>query len=219
MFKLALTSRYHNHLFFIKENYIRWLEKSFLLEIVLPSSLSYYEDIAHQCDALLLLGGDDIHPSLYDQTLHYYTNLENQNIEKMDFSLISAFLKEKKPIIGICRGIQLLNVFFNGTLIQHITDYKTVINHEKQIHKIVINHDSFFAKYFPLTLYVNSYHHQCIKQIGHTLSIAAISEDGFIEAIESDSILAVQWHPEIMDEKHKETFIQLMNDFINQSHH
>lgn len=217
MYRLALTSRYHKEQYFIRKSYIDWLKENFLLNIILPRDNHEYNDIVHQCDALLIIGGDDINPTLYDQTLHYYTHLEDSLIEEMDFHLIDSFYKEKKPIIGICRGIQVINVYFEGTLIQHIPDYKTIINHNKDIHKIVIDNTSLLHKYFPQSLFVNSFHHQCVKDIPHLFHISAISEDGFIEAIEYKNIIGVQWHPEKMDEIHQKNFILLIIDLIHLS--
>lgn len=214
MYTLALTSRYQNNQYFVKESYINWLKNDFNIEIIVPTS-NNYSCIAQRCDALIILGGEDIHPTLYDQTLHYYTHLEDKSIEDMDFRLIEYFYNYKKPIIGICRGIQIINVYFQGSLIQHIPDYKTVINHKKDIHKVIINDNSILYKYFPQILIVNSYHHQCIKNISNQFMVSAISEDGFIEAIEHDNIIGVQWHPEKMDEVHQKNFILLINDLIH----
>lgn len=214
MFKLAITSRYDNDRYFIKNSYISWLQNDFNIEIILPRKNRDYNDIADTCDALLIIGGDDIHPSYYNQTLHYYTNLEDKNIEKMDFDLLKCFYNKDKPIIGICRGIQVINVYFKGDLIQHMNDYDTVINHTKDVHRVVIDKTTRLSKYFPGHMIVNSYHHQCIKNIAPFFSISAISEDGFIEAIEYKNIIGVQWHPEKMDETHKNSFIHLIKDLI-----
>lgn len=214
MYTIAITSRYHNNKYFVKDSYINWLKNDFNIEIILPTNKDY-KNIIDRCDALLITGGDDIHPTLYDHTLHYYTKLENKDIENMDFQLIDIFHSLNKPVIGICRGIQVINVYFKGTLIQHIPDYKTVINHKKDVHRIIINPNSLLYKYFPDTVLVNSFHHQCIKDISNNINISAISEDGFIEAIEHDNILGVQWHPEKMDEVHKKNFIHLINDLIH----
>ena len=98
VYTLALTSRYQNNQYFVKESYINWLKNDFNIEIIVPTS-NNYSCIAQRCDALIILGGEDIHPTLYDQTLHYYTHLEDKSIEDMDFRLIEYFYNHKKPIL------------------------------------------------------------------------------------------------------------------------
>lgn len=216
MYKIAITSRYNQNqsLFFIRDSYIKWLENDFYLEFIIPRKNRNYKDIVRSCDLLMIIGGDDIHPSLYDQTLHYHTHLEDHTIEEMDFDLLKQFYKAGKPIVGICRGIQVINVFFKGDLIQHMNDYQTAIDHHKDIHHIIIDETTFLHHYFPSSLIVNSFHHQCVKNIAPLFLISAISEDGFIEGIEYKNIIGVQWHPEKMDETHKNCFIHMLNDLI-----
>ena len=221
MFKLAITTRYHqdNKIYFIRQSYIDWLKNDFIIQPIIPRKDRNYDDIVKDCDLLMIIGGDDIHPSLYDQTLHFYTQLENKDIEQMDFDLIKAFYNKDKPIIGICRGIQVLNVFFKGDLIQHMDDYHTLIHHNKDVHHITIDNTTILGKYFPVSLVVNSFHHQCVKNIAPMFLINAISEDGFIEGIEYKNMLGVQWHPEKMDEVHQKNFILLIKDFILKYNH
>lgn len=221
MFKIALTSRYHsdNSFYFIRKSYIDWLSQDFIIQPVLPRKNKNYDDIVSECDLLMIIGGDDVHPSLYDQTLHFYTHLEDKNIEQMDFDLLKAFYNKNKPIIGICRGIQVINVYFRGDLIQHMDDYHTTIKHKKDIHRVIIDNTTQLGKYFPASLVVNSFHHQCVKNIAPMFFISAISEDGFIEAIEYKNIVGVQWHPEKMDETHQQSFIHLIKELILKDNH
>lgn len=216
MYKIAITTRYNQNqsLFFIKNSYIQWLENDFYIDCIIPRKDRDYQDIVKSCDLLMIIGGDDIHPSLYDQTLHYHTHLENKDIETMDLDLLKQFYNAKKPIIGICRGIQVINVFFKGDLIQHMPDYQTAIDHHKDIHHVIIDETTLLHRYFPTSLIVNSFHHQCVKNIAPLFLINAISEDGFIEGIEYKNIIGIQWHPEKMDETHQRSFIHMFNDLI-----
>ena len=118
----------------------------------------------------------------------------------------------KKPIFGICRGIQLINVFFGGTLIQDINSQKnTNILHSQTAaidvatHKIKIKKDSIIYNIFGKTAEVNSFHHQAIDKLSKDFKITSTANDGIIESIEYKKkdrfILGVQWYPECMTEK------------------
>lgn len=155
--------------------------------------------IAEFCDALIVPGGYDIAPfyfhEAYDEHAYLY---DDPTMDLRDFRILQAFVEKRKPILGICRGIQLINVFFDGTLNQHINLEK----HEKEhTHTIQLTPDSFITRCMKNDDIVNSYHHQAIDKLGKQLHVCAKSQDGCIEAIEHASlpIIAVQWHPESMD--------------------
>ena len=121
-------------------------------------------------------------------------------------------ISSKKPFLAICRGIQILNVACGGTLYQDFSEVpnNTIQHYQKSakyefrydpIHQININSDSLLYNLFGEKLYVNSFHHQCINQLGDNLSISAIAPDNIIEAIELNNYtfgIGVQWHPEMM---------------------
>jgi len=218
MYKIAITSRQkeETQVFLLKNNYYYLLKDEFQIELVLPRQNNDYQDIVDRNDALLICGGDDVHPYYYHQTKHQQTFLENPFIEKMDFCLLSQFYKAHKTIIGICRGIQVINVFFHGTLYQDISkQYPTLIQHSKEYHLVKTYHS--LTKYYPTEMKVNSYHHQNIKDIAPLFHINAISEDNLIEGIENHYVLAMQWHPELMNEEHQKSFIQLIKDKIEKN--
>ncbi|MEG0276734.1 MAG: gamma-glutamyl-gamma-aminobutyrate hydrolase family protein [Coprobacillus sp.] len=217
MYKLAITVRKKEDMtFFMNNTYYQFLSSYFDIELVLPRVNHNYIDIVKRNDVLLLSGGDDIEPSYYQQAQHPLTIKEHYDIETMDFALLKQFYQHHKKIIGICRGIQVINVFFKGTLYQDIpSQYKTTINHSCDHHYIDVINNTRLSNYFPHSIYVNSFHHQNIDQASHLFQVNAISEDGLIEGIENHQILAVQWHPERLDSLHQELFIQMIIDFIN----
>lgn len=206
MLKIALTLRKKENMYFTYQSYIQCLSSSFVIIPVFPNS--HINEIVNLCDALIISGGDDVNPLYYKNSLNPYTVIEDLEIESFDFELIHAFYKAHKKIIGICRGIQILNVYFKGTLNQHIE------NHHSTFHKVCIEHKTFLSKYYQNKLQVNSYHHQSLKDISPLFRINAISTDGIVEGIENNQVLALQWHPEKMDIKQKELFIKMINDFI-----
>lgn len=190
------------------KNYTDFL-KSGDIEYELISINDDEKEVLTRCDALLIPGGIDVVPSLYNQDnkgSKIYDDLNSQN-DKLDYKWIKVFNKANKPIIGICRGIQIINVYFNGTLIQHID------NHQDSRHNVNIEKGSLLYKtYRKDEMEVNSYHHQVIDKLGDGLKPVAYSKDGYIEAIEGNNIYAVQWHPEkVMDS----IFIEYIKNIID----
>lgn len=154
------------------------------------------EEISEICDGLILTGSpNNIHPKYYNQEpikdMNY--NYDEYVVVK---NAVECFKKLNKPILGICAGLQELNVIFGGTLNQLIPNHKL---EETEYHKIKLDETSFLYKVYGKTeLKVNSYHRQSIKDIAPNFKITAISEDGVIEGIEDGNIIGVQWHPEIL---------------------
>lgn len=145
------------------------------------------------CHGLVLAGGSDIEPSLYGQPNVAARNPHPER-DEMERGLIAEALDLGMPVFGICRGLQMLNVAFGGSLLQHIGETHTHVRHG-----IVFEPDSQLATIArPET--VNSRHHQAIDRLGEGLRVTAwCPDDGVIEGIEAvgrNFVLAVQWHPE-----------------------
>ncbi len=153
------------------------------------------EEIAQMCDGLIVTGSEnDVHPQYYGEKICKKTNFKIDEYAE-SAKIMKIFIEQRKPILGICAGIQEINVFFGGSLYQNIENH----NLKEKKHKIRIEKDSFLADVCDEPeILVNSFHHQAIKQVAQDFKITAISEDGIVEAIEKDNILAVQWHPEQM---------------------
>ena len=153
-------------------------------------------------DGLLLTGGGDVLPSRYGQEAGSPVLDISPERDELEFSLLDAFLRQKKPVFGICRGFQLINVAFGGTLLQRIPGDA----HWKKRHSVSLKTD-----FFPLnksSIEVNSVHRQAVGALGTGLNVWAEASDGVIEGIfhKSLPVFAVQWHPERMsEEKNGET--------------
>lgn len=154
--------------------------------------------LAQRADALLLSGGGDIHPTYYGKHMTGLDTSVDLQRDEREWELLQQFCARKKPVLGICRGIQVIDVFFGGTLFQHLG---TAYVHDNTIHTVITAEGGRLRRLFGERLPVNSYHHQAIRTLGAGLHVAAVSDaDGVIEAVEHDTlpVLAVQWHPERM---------------------
>lgn len=158
-------------------------------------------------DGILLTGGGDILPSIYGQVQNPATNEINEARDKAEIEAAIAALELKLPVLGICRGIQILNVALGGTLIQDIPSqvsssiiHRTTSNDGYASHKVCVEKGSILHSIVEADSFtVNSFHHQALKKLGRGLSVTAKSDDGIIEAVELNScgnVLGVQWHPE-----------------------
>jgi putative glutamine amidotransferase len=151
-------------------------------------------------DGLLLSGGDDIHPRYYGEELSDATSLSPDTRTDYDFALFKAALDTHKPVLGICLGVQTMNVCFGGKLHQDVMGHKgkgADLTHEVRVSPGGRLHKILGAD----RLTVNSYHHQAIKTVGEPLMASAAAPDGIVEAVElpgHDFVLGVQWHPERM---------------------
>lgn len=150
--------------------------------------------LAERFDGLLLSGGGDLSPDLFGQLPHEKSNPPDLRRDSEEFALIEAFCAKRKAILGICRGIQVLNVFFGGDIVQDIP------NHDGKPHTVKIMPDNILNSLYGNEITVNSYHHQAIGRLANGFSAIAYSKDGVIEAVMHNSlpILAVQWHAERM---------------------
>jgi len=169
----------------------------------LESTLTYIESLVERADAVLLHGGGDLDPTLYDQQKStdtiYGIVAEHDAVE---LAIVREAIATDTPVLAICRGIQVLNVALGGTLHQHIADATAGSDsHWDTYHPVEIVEGSRVAEAMGTTQPTgcHSYHHQSIDRVATDLQIVAYSNDGVIEAVEhrlATWIVGVQWHPE-----------------------
>ena len=154
------------------------------------------------CDGLLLPGGGDMDPAFYGQERIPACGEPNLLRDAAEPKLLRAFLAADKPVLGICRGIQVMNVVLGGTLYQDIKPFEHVPHndHWAKVHTVTVRRGTLLSRLLGQdTVLVNSQHHQAADRIAPELEIAALSEDGIVEALEKPDAhfcLGVQWHPE-----------------------
>lgn len=152
--------------------------------------------IAKDADAMILPGGADINPKLYNEPLNGSVNIDDE-LDKQNYEAIKYFVEGKKPILGICRGLQVLNVYFGGSLVQNIDNHRKIDADTDQTH-IVHASDKDIISLYGKDFVVNSAHHQIVDRLAGDFTVTMKSEEGYVEGMNHTSlpIYAVQWHPE-----------------------
>ena len=152
-------------------------------------------DEPERCDALLLPGGGDIHPRRYGQEVNGAAEIDEER-DACELALVRSFAAAGKPVLGVCRGLQIINVAFGGTLHQHIDGHSRDMG--RDTFHAVRTDDPMLQSLYGERFTVNSAHHQAVDRLGNGLRAIARAEDGTVEAVRHGSlpVLAVQWHPE-----------------------
>ncbi len=162
----------------------------------------YLPPISTDFDALLLCGGSDVHPDRFGEEINGSRNIDIAR-DEVELRLFNLFMEQKKPIFGICRGHQVINIALGGSLFQDIPESPKHVSIDgvMQMHHVISDGESFLSELYGAKFPVNTSHHQAVSNLGQGLrSIAHSAEDGYCEAIihESLPIFGVQWHPERM---------------------
>ncbi|WP_455718704.1 gamma-glutamyl-gamma-aminobutyrate hydrolase family protein [Anaerosporobacter sp.] len=195
---------------YVNDEYVLALEKVNAVPIIIPPTMRYesLSTFVDLCDGFILSGGVDINPIYFYQQPSKRLGTVNNKLDVFQIALTKQILRSRKPILGICRGIQLLNICLGGTIYQDMEDIpnKTILHMQKSeryrgIHKVDLEPGSKLYGLFGDSIFVNSYHHQAVAIPGVNLRIVGRSADKVIEAMEINDYpygVAVQWHPEMM---------------------
>lgn len=181
-----------------------------------------------QCSGILLAGGNDLDPRRYGQQPTKHTTDQDPPRDEQELKLLQWALEDNKPVLGICRGMQLINVARGGDLYQHIPEdlpdavIHNIASEGKQesriVHTLRIDPGSQLAKIMGATeLGANAYHHQAIKELGDGVVATAWAEDDVIEGLELPSkkyVVAVQSHPESLEESIEPEWRKLFKSFV-----
>lgn len=210
---IGLCSSYekdeNNDRIFLNHAYLEAIRRFGGVPVVIPAEATEEEQafLLSRCDGLLLTGGDDIDPGLYGEEILNSTVVPAPVRDVGEPRLLAMATERNMPIFGICRGMQIMNVYFGGTLYQDIpAQLPNCPGHsmEKPDHRTC--HDCHVAPNSPLakwtgreTIQVNSHHHQSVKAVASGFAVMGTCSDGIVEAIwkpDAAFICAVQWHPE-----------------------
>ena len=211
---------------YIMNDYIQSVARAGAVPVILPvlPDNDLAEKLFDMVDGLILTGGGDLDPAFYGEDPHVKLGRICRLRDNFEFKLLDFAVKKNIPIFGICRGIQLINVYFGGTLYQDISLCEgSWIKHSQEKlfdyveHKVQIQKDSWLGSFLEPDISINSYHHQSLKKLASGFKVTAIAMDGIIEAIEKEDehlfCVGVQWHPERMSQDNQ-SMQQIFNEFI-----
>ena len=184
-------------------------QKGEIIKIGLNEDKEIVREQVRAVDAILLSGGQDVSPLNYNEEPSPKLGETFPQRDQFDFQLIQYAMEENKPILGICRGIQIINTYFGGSLYQDLSDFENKVimhnqakNPQLPTHTVTIERNSkLFEIFKEEKLLTNSFHHQAVKEVGKGLAVTARTSDGIIEAIEHRDypfLIAIQWHPEML---------------------
>ena len=190
-------------------DYIAAVRRAGGAAVLLPHGLQAEEmaSLLEGLDGLLLTGGGDVHSLAYGEEPHPRSKMQDPTRDAAEFALVQAAQARELPLLGICRGLQVINVALGGSLIQDIpAQVPDACKHYSQgldvvlLHSVAVTQDTLLARLLGVqTLAVNSWHHQAANRLGDGLRINCRAADGVIEGLESDTglpLLALQCHPE-----------------------
>lgn len=204
---------YEADYYWLKRYYVASINKAGGVGIILPPVdderlLNHYMSM---CNGFLFSGGGDMDPHYWGEMPEWRLGEINPLRDSFEYKLAHKILGSSLPVLGICRGCQLLNVAMGGTLIQDINSrlaHQQKAPRDYAFHAIVIEEGSILAKILKTNnIRVNSFHHQAIKKLGKGLVVSATAPDGTIEAVESKEhpfVIGVQWHPECLTDKYSD---------------
>lgn len=156
-------------------------------------------EMAQLCDGLLLSGGADLDPQLYGEAVLNDSVKINPQRDAFELELFAAFYRLGKPVFGICRGCQVVNVALGGTLYQDLVEQKGLVHFDPQLrHEVWADESSLLHELFGGRFFTNSTHHQAVKDVAPGLRVTARSAEGIVEALEHElrPVFATQFHPE-----------------------
>lgn len=204
-----MATQFSAELWGLRTAYLEALAHAGLSPVLLPpQDPKRLERILPHLDGLLLPGGVDLDPALYHEEPHPALGEVQAERDQLELFLIKYAVENGLPILGICRGIQAMNVALGGSLYQDLSSFGfREVQHQQKgrglAHSLTQVGESPLGRLFPETFRVNSYHHQGLKRLAPGLKAVALAPDGLVEAVILEGhplFLGLQWHPELLKE-------------------
>lgn len=228
---IGLTARYDvkEDTLVVNTGYYRAILRVGGIPFIIPITTDVTEnkEIMQNIDGVILTGGEDVDPKYFNETPIKEMGSISPYRDIQEMCIAKIALTNNIPILGICRGIQVLNIAAQGSIYQDIYSQipnANLIKHSQNAPKWYATHEVRIEENTKLhqiinkrTIRVNSFHHQAVKDVCEEFTIAAKSEDGIIEAIEhknNDFAIGIQWHPEVMWEKDNE-YLKVFKSFVS----
>lgn len=209
---------------YVNEDYVQSVLQNGGIPVIIPvvDSLEAVDAYIDQIDALILSGGHDVTPQYYGEEPKPKIGQTWELRDWFESSLLEKALEKKMPVLGICRGLQIMNVFHGGSLWQDLTYMENIeVRHmqgnmpDQTTHLVDVEEGSKLYEMMGREKYVmvNTYHHQAVRELGEGFRVTATSADGVVEAIENDDYpfyVGVQWHPEMLHQS-----VPIMNNLFS----
>lgn len=195
---------HHLPVSYIPDGYVKAVQKVGGLPVVLPiGTTDLAKDYVSRIDKLILAGGQDVTPKFYRQTKTVQGSYSEAR-DRFELALLEEALLQEKPVFAVCRGMQLMNVFFGGDLKQELLSFTKILHmqdpipKEKPTHELLTKGSSILQEIYGEKTSVNSFHNQALNRVSSILTETALCPDGVIEAVENKEyhLLGVQWHPD-----------------------
>lgn len=224
---IGISSSLNEHALSVPTEYIQAITKFGGVPIILPNlEENAIDSIIEILDGLLLSGGGDIDPTLFNEEPHQHLGKITPERDEFEIAIIQKMMRLNKPIFGICRGMQILNIAIGGDMYQDIymQTQNKLLQHTQLAPR---SHKSHFVEIMDGTklsdivqlekFKVNSFHHQAVRKIPTDFKVSAIASDGIIEAFESLNhkfVMALQWHPECLLSQNDHASTAIFEAFI-----
>jgi putative glutamine amidotransferase len=213
----------------LNDAYVRAAEAAGAIPVIVPPLVNVGEAVRllDAVDGLLLSGGEDVDPAHYGAPPHPALGPVTPRRDDTEIALAREAQRRRLPTLAICRGVQLVNVAFGGTLVQDLRSQRSTADEhdhdgprDARVHGVSVDEDSRLHRVLGVpTLAVNSFHHQALDQLGDGLRVSARASDGTIEAVESRDrewwMVGVQWHPEELQQTPEAWDRDLLRAFVD----
>ena len=211
----------------LSSSYYKSVEKAGGAPVIIPlvNNMQAAEAVVRALGGLIMSGGEDVDPARYGEAVWNETVGVNSPRDTSDFLLLEAARKLGVPVLGICRGEQIVNVFYGGTLYQDLPSQRPGDFSHKQkeagniaTHSVSLVDGSILKDILGVeSVGVNTFHHQAVKDIAPGMKINAYGSDGLVEGFEGKNVLCIQFHPEKFIEGGDDTFLPIFTYFVKQA--